>query len=478
MTPPDITRMTFRNELSDFDYMMYRADMDARSRTSLMFIETLDRVPDLDRLRNQVDRASRVALRLRQRVVAPILPIAPARWVVDPDFDLDYHFRRVALPGKGTFRELLDLAETLHSTPLDLGRPLWEVTLVEGLDEGDMKAALCWKFSHTVTDGVAGMELDRMIHEASRELDPTPMPPLPVPEDLTSLDLTNRAAKRLPGAAVRRTFRSVNGTARLVNRTLRQPVGTVAGAAKVVNDLRKMADPGVEPSPLLARRGLVRRYDAFEFPLADIRAAAKAQGCSVNDAYLTGLASGLRRYHNALGVPVESLGVAMPVNARDAAATDAGNHWSAVTLRLPLGDDTTTRRMQKVREQVLTARDNASINPASLIAPLVAWLPHQMMAGAGNRAMGFDIQASNVPGHPTDRFIAGARITRSIPMGPLPGVAMMATMVSFSGLCQVGVHYDAAAFSDPDLLHECLQAGFDEVLESVHTTAETTEAGA
>jgi WS/DGAT/MGAT family acyltransferase len=474
----DVADLTFDDELSAFDYMMFRADMDAHSRTSLMFIETLDSLPDVDRLREQVERTSRSVPRLRQRVVAPLLPIAPARWVVDPDFTLDYHFRRVALPQPGSFRQLLDLAQVLHSTPLDLGRPLWEVTLVEGLNDGEAKAALCWKLSHTVTDGVAGMLLDQLIHQESRDPDQGTMPALPVPEDVTSLDLTVRAVRRLPLGLVRGGLARAGGAARTAGQVVRDPMGTVSTARGVVGELRRFAgSPPAEPSPVLRRRSLNRRYEALDFPLADLRAAAKARGCSVNDAYLTAIGGALRHYHEGMGVPVQAIGLAMPVNARDSSASAAGNQWSAVTIRLPVGDPDTGERMREVRESVLTARTESTLNPTRVVAPLLAWLPQQLLAGAGTGSMGFDVQASNVPGHASDRYIAGARITRSVPIGPLPGVAMMATMVSFSGQCFVGVHYDTASFTDADLLARSLRAGFDEVMASAPSATPQRRAG-
>lgn len=461
----DVTDVVFPDELSAVDYMMFRADADVRSRTSMMLIETLDAVPDLDLLRDQIERATRVVPRLRQRVVAPLLPLAPARWVVDPDFSLDYHFRRVALPAPQSFRELLDFAETLHETPLDPGRPLWEVVLVEGLDDGESKAALCWKFSHTVTDGVSGMVLDQMIHQQSRDPEPAPMPPLPVPQDVTALDLTNDAVRGLPATVLRGAVSRVGAAVRILGSTVRQPAESASAAARLIGDLRRLAGPPpAEPSPLLRRRGLNHRIETLDFPLADLRAAAKTQGCSVNDAYLAALAAVLRRYHDGLGVPVEAIGVAMPVSARDATSTGVGNEWSAVTLRLPVADPDPARRMRAVREQVLTARTASGVNPAALIAPLVSWLPQQLLAGLDVGALGFDIQVSNVPGQAADRYIAGARITRSVPIGPVPGTAMMATMVSFSGRCFVGVHYDTASFTDTGLLAASLQAGFDEVI--------------
>ncbi len=468
----DLPAIAFDRDLSAFDHMLYRADADAHSRTSMMFIETLDVSPDPERLRALLERATRGFPRLRQRVVAPMVPITPARWVVDPDFDLDYHFRRIALPGPGTFRQLLDLAATLHASPLDLGRPLWEVTLVDGLQTDDAQAAILWKMSHTITDGVGGLVLDRLIHDESREPADLPMLPLPSPEDLSSLELTRSGLRGLPRALV---GGSVSRGARLVGaaaRAARHPVAAASATASTVGEVRKLVGPAVaEPSPLLQRRSLNRRFEAIDFELSDLRATAKAHGCSVNDAYLAGVAGALRRYHDELGVPVDAIPLAMPINVRSAGSDGAGNQWSAVTLPLPLAEQDLERRLHTIREHVLTARSGSTINPGRLVAPLLAWVPQGILAGNGSGALGIDVQASNVPGHPSDRYSAGARITRSVPIGPLPGVAMMITMVTLAGRCFVGVHYDTAAVREPELFARGLAEGFAEVTEPPRAAA-------
>lgn len=474
----DTEAIIWGDELSPFDYMMFRADMDRRSRTSMMYIETLDRSPDEQRFRDALDRASRVVPRLRQHVVAPLLPLAPAQWIVDPDFDLDYHVRWISLPPPGDFRHLLDLAQTLHAAPLDLGRPLWEVTVVLGLDEPDAEAALCWKLSHTVTDGIGGMVLDQMIRSIERDPDLGPMPPLPVPEDLTPLDLTRRALRRLPRSLVTGAAERVTGAARTLTRAAADPAAAVADVASLVADVRKLRDStSVEPSPLLKRRGLNRRFEALDVAFRDLRAFAKAHECSVNDAYLTALGGALRRYHEQLGMPVESISVGMPISIRSDNDVGAGNRWTAAVLAIPIAEVDPVKRMRMAREQVLTARTGSSLDPAQIIAPVLAWLPQQLMAGAGAGSLGIDVQASNVPGHPLDRYIAGSQVMRVVPIGPLPGVAMMATMVSMSGQCYVGVNYDTAAVTEPDLFAQCLRQGFDEVLDGGPPPARKAMAG-
>ncbi len=450
-------------ELSAFDYMMYRADADARSRTSMMYIETLDVVPDWHLLREEIDRVSRVALRLRQHVVAPLVPLTAARWVVDPDFDLDYHLRRFALPAPGDFPQLLDTAATMYASPLDPGRPLWEVTLVEGLDDRGARAALVWKMSHSITDGVGGMVLERIIRTDERHPRRDPLPPLPVPEDVSSMDLTRRAVRGLPIAVVRGLARRVTSALGGLGRAARDPGGALDDAAKVAGAVRKLGGATTEPSPLLRGRGLNRRFAALDVALADLRATAKAHGCSVNDAYVAALTGALRMYHESLGVPIDAIAMAMPINLRPATDTAAvDNQWTGVTFAAPVAETDPVRRMRAIRELVLTARGDAGINVVSLIAPVVAWLPQGLLPGGGS--IGIDVQASNVPGHPLPRYVAGAKIVRAVPLGPVPGVAMMVTMVSLAGRCFVGVNYDTAAVTEPELLADCLQRGFDEVI--------------
>src|ERR1700741_3052728 len=101
----------FGRRMEAVDYLMFRGEHDPRSRTAMLSVALLDVTPDFGRVRAAFERASRSVLRLRQHVVVPTLPIADPQWIVDPDFDLDYHVRRVRLSGYGTLRELLDYAQ-------------------------------------------------------------------------------------------------------------------------------------------------------------------------------------------------------------------------------------------------------------------------------------------------------------------------------------------------------------------------------
>src|SRR3954466_784864 len=186
------------DQLGPVDYLMHRGEANPRTRSGIMALEILDSTPDWDRFRTRFENASRKVLRLRQKVVMPTLPTAAPRWVVDPDFNLDYHVRRVRVPAPGTLREVLDLAEIALQSPMDISRPLWTATLVEGLADG--RAATMLHLSHAVTDGVGSVEMFANIYDLERDPPPAKVAPLPIPEDLSPNDLMREGIAKLPGS--------------------------------------------------------------------------------------------------------------------------------------------------------------------------------------------------------------------------------------------------------------------------------------
>jgi hypothetical protein len=137
-----------------------------------------------------------------------VVAVGNPRWVVDPDFDLDYHLGRVACPQPGTLRQLQDLAQPMLLAPLDTGRPLWEATLVEGVSADGGQAALICKWGHAIADGLGAMVLDRQLRDFARDPDPRAMPARPTPETVTGLDVARTNLQRLPGSVLSGTGRS------------------------------------------------------------------------------------------------------------------------------------------------------------------------------------------------------------------------------------------------------------------------------
>lgn len=450
------------SELGAFDLLMHRGEANPRTRSGIMALEILETTPDWERFRTRFENASRKVLRLRQKVVMPTLPTAPARWVVDPDFNLDFHVRRVRVPEPGTLREVLDLAEVMLQSPLDISRPLWTATLVEGLDGG--KAATLLHLSHAVTDGVGATAMFAEIYDLEREPAPRPAPPLPVPEDITGNDLMREGISHLPGALAEGVIGAVSGGLALIGRMVRNPGTAVFDVIDYARSGRRMMRPAAEPSPLLRRRSLSTRTEAVEMKLGDLHRAARAAEGSINDAYLSGLCGALRRYHEELGVPINSLPMAVPVNLRAEADPAGGNRFAGVNLAAPVGVADPVVRIQKIRKQMISRREEAAIDMIGAVAPVLTLLPDAALQSMSGSVIASDVQASNVPIYPGDTYIAGAKVLRQYGIGPLPGVAMMVVLVSRGGYATITTRYDRASILYPETWARCLREGFDEVL--------------
>jgi diacylglycerol O-acyltransferase len=449
-------------ELGAFDILLHRGEANPRTRSGIMAVEILDTAPDWNRFVAVFEHASRRVLRLRQKVVMPTVPTAAPRWVVDPDFNLNFHVRRLRVPDPGTLREVFDIAEVSLQSPLDISRPLWTVTLLEGLADG--RAALLLHMSHAVTDGVGAVEMFAHIYDVER--DPPPRDPvaLPIPQDLTGNDLAREGLNRMPLTILGGVRGAVSGAAQMVGRVLSNPVSAVEGVVEYARSGARVMSTVAEHSPLLRRRSLSSRSEAIDMKLTDIRGAAKAAEGSINDAYLAALCGALRQYHQEFGVPIDSLPMAVPVNLRADADPAGGNRFAGVMISAPLGISDPTPRIHNIRTQMCKRREEPAIDMIGAVAPLIGLLPDPLVESIASSVVSSDVQASNVPVYAGDTYIAGAKVLRQYGLGPLPGVAMMAVLISRGGMCTVTTRYDRASFTDDDLWARCLLAGFNEVL--------------
>jgi diacylglycerol O-acyltransferase / wax synthase len=459
---PGLDAAGLPEELSAVDQLLHRGEANPRTRSGIMGVELLDSTPDWERFRARFENASRKVLRLRQKVVMPTLPTVAPRWVVDPDFNVDFHVRRARVPGPGTLREVLDLAELALQSPMDISRPLWTATLVEGLADG--RAATMLHLSHAVTDGVGSVEMFANIYDLERDPPPQGEAPLPIPQDLSPNDLMRQGLNKLPGSIAGNLLGALGGAASVVGRVVRDPVSAVGGAVDYARSGARVMGSVAEPSPLLRRRSLTSRSEAIDIKFSDLHRASKAGGGSINDAYLAGLCGALRLYHQAKGIPVETVPMAVPVNLRADDDPAGGNRFAGVNLAAPVGVVDPTTRIQKVRAQMMRKREERAIDMVGSIAPVLSLLPDSFLESVAGSIVGSDVQASNVAVYPGDTFIAGAKILRHYGLGPLPGVAMMVVLVSRAGYVTITTRYDRASITDAELWARCLLAGFDEVL--------------
>jgi len=467
-------------EMTAFEALMWRAEADPVLRSHMTAVEILDCVPQWERLVAAHEWATRTVPRFRERVVEPLFNLGPPVWAADGGFDLTYHLRRASLPAPGGMRELLDFVQAIGMAPLDTARPQWEAVLVEGL-EGD-RAAYVLKLNHALTDGLGAIQLLEMIHSRRRE--PTPdklqVPPAPPAQPNPARLLARQLARRGAGAPHGVAQMALAGVSRAV-RGLGHPDKAVGEAVDYARSLRRvLGPPPVDGSPLLKNRSHSWWFAAHDVPLVDLRAAAKAAGGSVNDAYLAALLGAFRRYHEHFGVAIEAMPIAIPISTRGGDDSKGGNRIAGARFAAPVGEPDPEERIRLVRELVIAARAEPAMDALSLVAPIVSRLPGPLVTRLGRSGTAAnDLQASSVPGIRHAAFIAGTKVTHMYPFGPLPGCAAMVTLVSHAGTCCVGANVDRAAFTDTALFGACLAEGFDEVLalaqgQSTPTTKEKT----
>ena len=155
----------------------------------------------------------------------------------------------------------------------------------------------------------------------------------------------------------------------------------------------------------------------------------------------------------------------MPVSVRAEEDELGGNRFTAIQIKGPIGVRDPLERMAIVHGLVLAARAEPALNMTGILAPVMSRLPSEVVLAARSRVgAGADLSASNFPGISWDAYVAGAKVERIYPFGPLPGAAVMSTLVSHNGVCCIGLNCDGSVITEPSVLRECIQEGLDEVL--------------
>jgi WS/DGAT/MGAT family acyltransferase len=459
----------FDLHMSDSDALMWNIEKDPVLRSTIVAVAILEAPPDFERLRRRYEQASHTIPRLRQRVLTPPMRIGPPRWADDPHFDLDFHLRRIVVPPPGNQRRLLDFVGPIAQTSFDRARPLWETTVVEGLDDG--RAAVVMKVHHSVTDGVGGVELLAQLVD----LDPGGGNTISVHER----DHGQAPTEALEGGALVRdsiahTTRRFMGIARrvptialdTVTSAARDPFGSAVRAVDTARSVGRAVAPASSPmSPLMTRRGLGRRLDAFDVSLDDLRRAAKRAECSLNDAFVAAVIGGLAQYHGARGTEVDELRMTIPINIRHEGSSAAGNHFAPARFAVPTAIVDPVERMHAVGALVRAWRQEPALALTDTLAGVLNRLPTSTTTALfGGMLKCVDFVTSNVPGAPMPVYLGGAEVERLYAFGPPSGAAVNVTLLSHVDTCCIGVVSDTTAVPDGSALLGELQRGFDEVL--------------
>jgi WS/DGAT/MGAT family acyltransferase len=455
-----LTEWGTEQRMNDLEALMWRGERHPEFSSTGVVMELMASVPDWDRFRSAHAWGTLMVRRLRQRVVEPALPLGPPGWADDPEFDLDYHLRRLRLPEPADMRELLHLAQVIAETPLDRTRPLWTGTLVENLEGG--RSAYLLQAHHCLMDGAAAIQLFAGLHSNRAEASPDKPTLEPAePEPVTALGLT--AADLVA---------EVRGLPARTRRVLDMAGGALAAPSRSVRYLdsaRRVLSPpaGAAPSPLQRRQtGRTWRFGILDCGLDELKAAGRAVDATVNDAYMAALLGGIRRYHQAVGIELGDIPTAMPVSLRKPGDPSGGNRFAGAIFAGPAGIRDPAGRIEAVRDRVRRVRREPALDVLGALSPVLSRIPSGLLGLASGSAMPHPfLSGSNFPGLTTKVYAAGARVDGMYVLAPLPAVAMMAAMCSYAGSCCIGIDCDGAVFDNTDLLWKCMADGLDEVLE-------------
>jgi diacylglycerol O-acyltransferase / wax synthase len=458
----------FDDRMSDVDALMWMIEKDPLLRSTITWVVLFDQAMDRGRFHDAIERTTRMVPRLRQRVQAGALSFGPPRWETDPNFDLGFHVRFLGASGDGTLRDVLDLAEPIATSGFDRARPLWEIDVVEGLEGG--RSALILKLHHAITDGVGGVELAMHLFDLDRNSADRGALPLAPPVRATGqLQRWAEAVDRERRRSVDTARRSMSTGALAAADVLADPRGAALRVADTLASAGRLLAPATQPlSDVLAARSLSVRFDTLRVPVAELKAAARTAGGKLNDAFVAGVAGGLRQYHLRQGSTVGTLRMTMPINIRtDETANIAGNKFAPARFPVPIDVDDPIERMRRIRGLVAQARDEPALSLAEPLSVALCRMPTSVTTSIfGSLLKGVDFVTSNVPGVPIPVFLAGARMEAQFPFGPRTGAATNITLMSYLDEAQIGINLDPAAVTEPEEFVECLRDGFAEVLKA------------
>ena len=372
-------------------------------------------------------------------------------WVEDEDIDLEYHVRHAALPWPGGERELGELVGRLQSSPLDLTRPPWECTIIEGLEGG--RFAMFIKMHHSLIDGVSGVNL----LQRAMSFDPAKSLGLP-PFWASGLSAAPRSRRTGPPPTVAEAAAAAVAGLSEQAKSVPQLMGAFAKILKRIGDPSDgLTVPFAAPRSIInGRVREKRRFATQQFALERLRAVATAAGCTLNDVVLALCGSALRRFLlERESLPEQSLTAGIPVSVRPKDDEGTGNAISFIVSTLGTDIDDAEERLRAIRASVQHAKAHVQALPRSamlqytmlLMAPTIVTL----LTGVGGRTRPmFNITISNVPGPDKALYFRGAELLATYPASIVThGQALNITCQSYAGSMNFG--YTGCHSSVPSL---------------------------
>jgi diacylglycerol O-acyltransferase len=409
----------------------------------------------------------------RYRQVVRFVPLDLGRpvWVDDPHFNIEYHVRHTALPAPGGEAELRRLVGRVMAQQLDRNKPLWEMWMVEGLEDG--RWAMLSKTHHAMVDGVSGTDLLAVV------MDTSPEPSTPLPDDWEAQPAPSRAA--LAAEAVLDMARSPYEQIRAIRASTRVPRQAASQLGEVLRGVSAMAGL-VRPTPLSTLNGPIgphRRYAWASTTVDDIKLVRKGLGGTFNDVVLAAITRGFRDLllsrDESVDRVVRTL-VPVSVRPRDSSGKAVGdgtfeNKVSAMFAELPVGLSDPVERLKAIGQQMAGLKESKQAVAGEALTSLSGFAPPVLLAlgtrlasRAGQRNI--NTVTTNVPGPQTPLYVAGRRMLKAYPYVPLGGqIRIGVAIFSYDGEVNFGVTGDYDSAPDIDVLCCGIEEGMAELVK-------------
>ena len=423
----------------------------------MMFEESMD----LERLKRMVKQRFLAYPRFRQKVIDTP---AGAWWEDDADFDLDWHIRLSALPGRGSKRELERFVSQQASTPLDKTKPLWQFHLVEKYGGG---SALVTRIHHCYADGMALVQVMLSMTDTSREANKA--------SGLSKAWLAGDGSQVAQRVGAIDRYVKIGGQMLEKGLDFYRDPGLATIVAKEGGEIaRELAvalsladDP---PTVLRGRLGVSKRVAWAEpLDLDEVKAIGRAFDCTVNDVLMASAAGALRSYMLDRGECIDGLTIraTVPVNLRPLEhARKLGNHFGLVFLELPVGEDNPVRRLERVAECMSNLKNSrqAIVSYGLLAALGMAPAPLQRTALELFSRKATTV-ATNVPGPNMPLYLAGCKVRDMMFWVPQTGsIGLGISILSYNGKVHFGLIGDAKLVPDPDAIIQRFRPEFEKLL--------------
>jgi diacylglycerol O-acyltransferase len=426
---------------------------------------------DIERVRQHINSKLQYIPRYRQRLEWVPYDRRPV-WVDDAAFNFDYHVRHTSLPRPGTEQQLKALAGRIMSTSLNRDKPLWELWVVEGLDEN--RFALIAKIHHCMIDGLSGVDLTTILLNVSpeAEIEETPeWEPRPSP---TSSQLAVAEVAR----ATRKLIDRLGNLSEAIKDTRDLSDRTLDKSAAAMSSLRSGWLTASDRTPLNPEIGPNRRFDWTEMPLAEVKEIKNRTGASLNDIVVAITTGAVRRFlleERDFDVSESHFRAMIPVSTRASNQRGAlGNQVAMWLLELPIGEPDPARRLDLIKERTIQLKKTNQALGASTLVEISSGTPTTLLSMAnriaGSKLRPFNMTITNVPGPQFPMYLLESRMIANYPLVPLwsqhgVGVALF----SYDGSLQWGVHADYDALPDSDKFVAALQSSFEEMKALANT---------